>query len=410
MSLTIAIPSYKRPELLARTLGTLLAQPWRNPPQIVVCVNHPNDGYPEALAPFACSPRIRILQQASHVSSGQQLFAALAHAETEFVLGLADDDELDVAVIEQYVDFLTQFPEIAAVYAPVKYIDHVSGHQFTYNAVPAEGKVINRGDYYSLLAFLAENQHWPELGIYRTASLNGALHSSDWSFYELTKLNGLLSHGHVAFVPQPFYVFVLRHRGETDRQNLGTGLVMQPAYIERARGGLERLAERAMQQLGSGITQQQFDYISGACRVLYSTRLRESYHAAVNTGQFADALEIALRLHTYLVPLDPPPERLLPGAVVELAHRVLLSRSWKKHLVLYKLDRAAEHARRFDNVLIADDRDLCTRIAPDSLFLADRRRIEELYDIAPAVDCLAFEEIASHFYLAPQQVPGNAGS
>ncbi|MBD5805126.1 Glycosyl transferase family 2 [Azoarcus sp. Aa7] len=410
MSLTIAIPSYKRPELLIRTLGTLLAQPWRNPPQIVVCVNHPNDGYPEALAPFATSPRIRILQQASHVSSGQQLFAALAHAETEFVVGLADDDELDVAAIEQYVDFLAQFPEIAAVYAPVSYIDYVSGNQFNYNAVPAEGKVINRGDYYGLLAFVAENQHWPELGIYRTAALRGALHASDWSFYELSKLSGLLSHGHVAFVPQPFYVFVLRHQGETERQNLGTGLVMQPAYIERARGGLERLAERAMQQLGNGITQQQFDYISATCRVLFSTRLRESYHAAVNSGQFADALEIALRLRTYLVPLDPPPERLLCGAVIELAHRVLLSRSWKKYLVLYKLGRGEEHARRLDNVLIADDHDLSARVAPDALFLADSRRIEELHDIAPAVDCLSFEEVASHFYLGPQQGPENAGS
>ncbi len=394
MNLTIAIPSYNRPQLLARTLSTIQALPWRSPPHVLVCVNHPQDGYREVIERFSQSRYFRFLEQKSHVSSGQQLFAALSLAETEFVLGLADDDELDASVVEQYMDLMNEYGEIAAVYAPIKYVNHATHQEFIYNGVPPEGKVVSRGDYVDLISFLANNQHWPELGIYRTKALQGILHNSNWSFYELNKLAGLLENGHVAFAATPFYHFVLQHVGESSRANLGTSLVMQPDYIEQARGGLERIAERAMQQLGNGIEQAQFEYIRNASAVLISTRLRESYYACVNAGRYADALDIGLRLRTYLIDLDPPPESFIVQASIEAALRILAARSWKASLVLYKLDKLGNAAGDQAGLVRCSSVDRCRELAASSIFLTGEASLPELLDVAPAADCLSIESVA----------------
>ncbi|MCA8973634.1 MAG: glycosyltransferase, partial [Planctomycetes bacterium] len=103
MDLTIAIPSYKRPELLAATLGRLLERRWQRPVCYLLLINQPDDGYREMLAPYAAHDRVRIVYQREHRSAWQQCCALGNEVDTEYILHVSDDDDVDDEAVERYL-------------------------------------------------------------------------------------------------------------------------------------------------------------------------------------------------------------------------------------------------------------------------------------------------------------------
>lgn len=396
MSLTIAIPSYQRPTLLARTLRSLLAQNWRSPLEIVVCINQPDDGYDETLAPFSERPELRLIRQTRHTSGGEQLFAVLAQARHDFVIGLCDDDELDAAVVEDYLDAMRQCPWASALYAPIQYINRANNKVFTYNHVP-EVRQIGRGDFSGLLDYLASTNHWPELGLYRRDAIRRALIPGEYSFYEFNKLAHLLTHGEIIFACRAFYHFIVTHADEPERINFGSTLVMQPAYLERVRGGLDLLVDRALLQPDLNVNENTWLRLTEAARKIYITRLVECFHNLCNTNRYADALELAARLRAQLVRPDDRIAGLDHLAVVELARRILAGRSWLEELVLYRQAELARiHAVMKRHVTTIDSADEASTWRGRALFLCAEADRPTLARVVGEEDIITIEDLTEH--------------
>ncbi|MES2466609.1 MAG: glycosyltransferase [Verrucomicrobiota bacterium] len=118
---SILIPTYKRPELLALALASALQQTYKNL-QIIVRDNASGDLTPEVVRSFV-DPRIEFHQASETIVAWQNFCECALLARGKYVLPLCDDDMLGENYVATLVGFMEKDPQILAAYGATHTID-----------------------------------------------------------------------------------------------------------------------------------------------------------------------------------------------------------------------------------------------------------------------------------------------
>lgn len=395
MSLTIAIPTYDRPDYLAMTLRSLLDQTWNEGTKVLVLVNQPTEGYRDVVASFEGHPMVSFLFQRTHQPAAAQADALFSTVDTELVVGFCDDDELDAAAVNEYARIMLDNPMVQAAYAPVHFVNKVTGSEFLYNGVD-ETTVVRQGDYDGLLAFLSRNQHFPELGVFRTATLRRVQSRGTATYLHLANVAGCLSHGAVIFGQRPFYRFIQVHNEQDARVNLGSTFAKSPDFRDRASAGIDLLVERALLQYGDRITAQQAAEFVERGRKLFGSRLREAYYNYLAVHEYVEAMEVRRRMRAYLIEIDGDPWSTCLLAAIDTAHRAMRARSWLDSLVVFRMGGLADHFRYIeDTIEFIDDAEACRQRAANALVIATRQDAQEIESHIPPTQLMVLEDLVT---------------
>lgn len=111
---TIFLPTYNRRGYLEKSLGSALAQTYRNI-EILVLNNGSTDGTKELLAQYK-DEKIRVLESEQNVYP-HDLDWILSAATGEYYICLSDDDWLEPAFVERVLALWLRHPELAFVHA-----------------------------------------------------------------------------------------------------------------------------------------------------------------------------------------------------------------------------------------------------------------------------------------------------
>lgn len=396
MDLTIAIPSYKRPELLAATLARLIKRPWQRPVRYLVLVNQPDDGYDQALARFSGRSDIRILRQIEHRSVWQQCCALGNEVDTEYILHVSDDDDVDDEAVERYLGELDNNAGLLGAFAPVEFVDAAGKTQFLYNGV-REVSVLGRGQHIELLRFLSDNEHWPELGIFRARAIQAVNAHHRHANSALLQLNQLLEHGAILFGQRPFYRLGLRQHDAA--HHLGHLLPMDLGYLESALFSIDLIVAKARRQAGGELAPEAELELHARARLLHATRLRESFHSLQTQGHHAAAMAMALRLEAYGIIPNPEARVSYEIAALELAYDMLEAMSWLDRLVVYRIEPLVRyaHQRGMTRACGADTPEACMAFSETALFLCFEAHREALERVLPPRRIRSFESLTASF-------------
>jgi glucosyl-dolichyl phosphate glucuronosyltransferase len=121
--LTVCIPTYKRPDLLARCLSALgAADEGGAAVEFLVVINGPADAYLDVLPlrhddPYGSALNPRVVHEAQ-LGSSRARNAALAHVHSEWVAYLDDDTEAHRGWIREAVSAIKDFPQAHAFGGP----------------------------------------------------------------------------------------------------------------------------------------------------------------------------------------------------------------------------------------------------------------------------------------------------
>ena len=111
---TIILPTYRRPRLLARALRSVLAQT-RGDFVVMVCDNDSADETSEVVADFAArDPRVTYHCNEHNIGALANFSAAFARVETEYFCLLSDDDILLPRCLEIQARCLNEHPDAVA--------------------------------------------------------------------------------------------------------------------------------------------------------------------------------------------------------------------------------------------------------------------------------------------------------
>lgn len=395
--LTIAIPSYKRPELLAATLQRLMNAPWTSEVQFLALINQPSTGYEEALAPFLDKPNLRTIMQREHRSAWQQCCALGCEVDTDFILHVSDDDWIDTKAVEIYLETLRDNPGIIGAFAPIAFVNDHDEVQFLYNGVK-EISVIQRGDFVGLLRFLSENEHWPELGIFRSESIRQVNAHHDHINSALLQLGQLLFQGAVLFGQKPFYRLNFRH--DSTDHHLGHKLPMEPEYLESTLYSLDLLIAHARRQVPEEQLSAELEFeIMQRARRLHASRLMESFHSMRNVGNHAGAMSMKKRLEAY--GMQPSPESKISHEIasLSLAQDILGAMSWLDYLVVYRIAPLVTFAQKRGqtNTVSAESLEECLPYRENAIFLCFEAHRSELEGAIPPKRIRTFESLTGPF-------------
>ena len=107
---SVIIPTYKRPDFIARSVESVLKQTYTNLECIVVNDNEQNSDdskqLRKAIEPFEADSRFQLLDQENHVNGSAARNFGLVHSQGEFVAFLDDDDYWEPTKIQKQVNFL----------------------------------------------------------------------------------------------------------------------------------------------------------------------------------------------------------------------------------------------------------------------------------------------------------------
>jgi glycosyl transferase family 2 len=236
MTLSICIPTFKRPKYLRYTLNRLL----NDFSGADICVS---DNDPEKFSETWCLccdgpvfwPEINYIQQPINIGPFANQLAALQMGRRQYAVYCADDDYLLPDEVSRGTSYLDEHPEVAAYCAPCEIWNEVTGTPY-WNAFGCDERTFKKGEGVELFNTIIERHIWPEHLIYRLPLPLKPRTRAYWAFADLPDI---LEAGAIHFSPRPFYRNLLVHPvGE--REQLGN--VQCLTYFDEYRAGLEVLA------------------------------------------------------------------------------------------------------------------------------------------------------------------------
>lgn len=112
---TIGIPTFNRPEMLARALGSVAGQDY---PNLEVIVADNAAGTDEAFSVVerftSSSPKLKFVKHERNIGSLNNFFFLLGSANGKYFMWLADDDEISPNYVSSLVDLLERDPGAAS--------------------------------------------------------------------------------------------------------------------------------------------------------------------------------------------------------------------------------------------------------------------------------------------------------
>lgn len=112
---TVLVPTYNRSALLRRALDSVLAQTHRELKVLISDNASPDDTAAVCEVYERTDPRVRYVRQPVNITPVPNFSWLLAHADTEFVLMVADDDWLAPDYIERCLAVMDSDPSLAIV-------------------------------------------------------------------------------------------------------------------------------------------------------------------------------------------------------------------------------------------------------------------------------------------------------
>lgn len=127
---SICIPTFNRPELLARAVRSCLAQTFQNF-EIVITDNSDGNVSQELIARFN-EPRVRYYKNDENIGGYKNLLKVLSLARGTYVSLLADDDQIKPRSLELMVEAFERHHTVGVVMAPMAIIDPEDRRIFPY--------------------------------------------------------------------------------------------------------------------------------------------------------------------------------------------------------------------------------------------------------------------------------------
>jgi glycosyltransferase involved in cell wall biosynthesis len=118
---TVAIPTYKRPEMLAEALESVLGGTYQDF-EVLVANDDPTDDLASLQARFG-DPRIRWLARPENIGMLDNHLDAFRHARGEFIAFLDDDDRWSPGLLSTLVPILDSHPDVVVAFADHYVVD-----------------------------------------------------------------------------------------------------------------------------------------------------------------------------------------------------------------------------------------------------------------------------------------------
>ncbi|MGX1701280.1 glycosyltransferase family 2 protein [Microbacterium sp. NPDC055357] len=166
MLLTIAVPTYNRAQNVARLLHQFLAAPASELVEILVIDDGGTDGTYAALSKDpTIAERVRVLKNDVNLGYPRTFARIFAECTTEYVMVIADDDEVVVESVGPLLEYLgrerpafvsSQFLKGSTVYRGRDVTGPISPKEFLRSSAHAPGLIYRVEDCHAALAELAE--------------------------------------------------------------------------------------------------------------------------------------------------------------------------------------------------------------------------------------------------------------
>ncbi len=111
--MSVIIPSYRRPDLLARQLAALAAQDYTEPWEVVVADNGGGTGATRVAASFVGRLDVSVIDASGCLGAAAARNEGAAAARADLLLFLDDDDEADPAYVRRMAVAMGQHPFVA---------------------------------------------------------------------------------------------------------------------------------------------------------------------------------------------------------------------------------------------------------------------------------------------------------
>lgn len=295
IKLSICIQTFNR-EAYLRKLLTHFKDTWSFgfPYEIIVSDNASTDNT-RAVAEEFIALGLPIRYYRRPVNAGWPALAcAYLRAEGEYAMYLADDDLLIPEGLAAAVEYLDRNPEVTACYAPWFLHDEVAGKDTgQFYQVDADTKFSHRG-YAELFNFLFEQHVFPEIAVFRAATLRSAYVPREFCFWAFSHLAHFLDMGAVAFLRRPFYRSVTRSVVAPGREQAGLAETM--TAWDRYRGGLEYFLYFGAKRGRIGMSSEQHLKYEQMCKVFTLNRMVVAMRLWIARKEFIRAYELYVRI------------------------------------------------------------------------------------------------------------------
>ena len=218
-------------------------------------------------------------------------------ANSNIVALLADDDFLDVDAVNQYLKLFEDSPNLAAIYAPWKYlnlIDQSVEGQFYYQN---DDVIIRQKDYFSATEHILDHSIFPEIWISRKEVVKNWLAQNDVAFHFLIWFTQTIKSGDIILLKNPFYYSITRHHADSGPRNqLGTVGVKNS--WDSYKGGFEILITLSKRQ--RHLPQVSLDHYRAQIEEIIRVRMRIAFEAKLRAGEFLESYILFLRINNEL--------------------------------------------------------------------------------------------------------------
>jgi glycosyltransferase involved in cell wall biosynthesis len=295
IKLSVCIPTFNRDVFLRRLLAHLRDDlDLQFPYEIIIADNASTDGTQAVAEEFiALGMPIRYYKRTVN-DPWAALASAYLRARGEYALYLADDDLLIGEPLAAAVGYLDKNPDVSAVYAPWFLHDDIAGRDTAqFYHVDADTRFAQQS-FAELFDFIFERHVFPEIGVYRTATLRSAYVPREFCFWAFSYLAHFLDVGAVTFLKQPFYRSVTRSTLAANREQAGLGEVL--TAWDRYRGGLEYLLYYGAKRGRIAMTPEQHVKYEQMCKVFVLNRMIVAMRLWVGRKDFIKAYELYVRI------------------------------------------------------------------------------------------------------------------
>lgn len=199
--LSICIPTYKRPEILANTLSHLASVGYMDM-EVVVSDNCSQDGTSEVVKSFEGKfGSLRYNCQSENRGPGENIQAALSMASGQYSYALSDDDQIVAEGIQAAVAFMDNNPEVVAVYGGFQEWDSIADKVLLDTVYVTEPQVYGSAD--KLRMFNQFSLLW--LPVVRSDIYQRFCFYDDNTFGFWRLIGMLMKHGKIAVIPDILY-------------------------------------------------------------------------------------------------------------------------------------------------------------------------------------------------------------
>jgi glycosyltransferase involved in cell wall biosynthesis len=317
IKLSICIPTFNRARHLQDCLERLEQIAFPFPYEIVISDNSSTDHTPEVSASFKeRGLPVRYFRCVENVGMIPNMNSAFRLAVGEYLVYLADDDQLIPDALIEIVDYMDRNPNVGCAQAPWQTYDAVEEAVRGVFYKLQEETVFPQGKYARLFAFLYNGHVFPEIAVYRSSLVRYCWVPRYECYHVFPLLAHFLQYGDVAFLPTPFYRQVIRSTVDRDRPQGGLGLAM--TSWDKYRGGLEYFLHVGGRVGDIGTLKQHKETQEQMCRAFTLTRMGVALRLLLTGREYIKAYELYVRM-TYGGVADHPEveraKKILPLAV-----------------------------------------------------------------------------------------------